>query len=172
MASLDDLLPEVYEELQRRAAKALRSERAAHTLDPTALVHETYLRLAQTPDYTWVSRGQLLCVAARAMRNVLIDYARGRNRGKRAGNALRVTLSPDVGAPEPNVDVLVLHDALDRLEALDAQQARIVELRFLAGLTVEETAEALNLSPRTVKRDSMMARAWLIRELGTNGTRT
>lgn len=171
MVNLDDLVPEVYAELQRLAARALRSERPAHTLDPTALVHETYLRLAQTPDFAYVSRSQLLGVAARAMRHVLIDHARHRNRGKRGGAALRVTLSPDLEAVTPDFDVLVLHEALNRLEALDEQQVKIVELRFIAGLSVEEVAELLSVSTRTVKRDSMMARAWLLRELGTDGTR-
>jgi RNA polymerase sigma factor (TIGR02999 family) len=172
MTRLDDLLPEVYEELQRLAARAMRSERASHTLDPTALVHETYLRLAQTPSYAWASRHQLLGAAARAMRQVLVDYARQRNRGKRGGGALRVTLSPEIEAVTPDVDALVLHEALDRLEALDAQQVRIVELRFLAGMSVEEVAELLEVSPRTVKRDSMMARAWLVKELGADVART
>lgn len=172
MASLDDLVPEVYSELQRLAAKALRSERSGHTLDPTALVHETYLRLAAAPNYADLSRPQLLGVAARAMRNVLVDHARRRNRDKRGGgDALRVTLSPDLAAPVSDVDALALHEALNRLEALDEQQVRIVEMRFIAGLSVEEVADALSVSPRTVKRDSMMARAWLLRELGTDGAR-
>ncbi len=166
MVKLDELVPEVYEELQRLAAHALRSERAAHTLDATALVHEAYLRLAQTPTYTYVSRNQLLGVAARAMRNVLVDHARRRNREKRGSGALRVTLSPDLEAQQSDVDILALHEALNRLEALDEQQVRIVELRFIAGLSVEEVAELLGISARTVKRDSMMARAWLLRELG------
>lgn len=171
MANLDDLVPEVYQELRRLAVRALRNERAGHTLDPTALVHETYLRLARIPSYAFVSRSQLLGVAARAMRHVLVDHARHRNRGKRGGGALRVTLSPDIEAATPDVDVLALHEALDRLEALDVQQVRIVELRFLAGLSVEEVAEVLSVSPTTVKRDSMMARAWLLRELGNHGSR-
>ena len=170
---LDDLVPEVYGELQRIAARSLRSERAGHTLDATALVHETYLRLAQTPGYAYVSRHQLLGVAARAMRQVLIDHARRRNRDKRGGGvALKVTLSPEIAAPSPEIDALELHEALNRLEALDPQQVRIVELRFIAGLSVEEVAEALEVSPRTVKRDSMMARAWLLTQLESHGTRT
>lgn len=169
MVNLDDLVPEVYGELQRLAANALRSERPAHTLDSTALVHEAYLRLAQTPGFAYVSRHQFIGVAVRAMRHVLVDHARHRNRGKRGSGALRVTLSPEIAAPAPGVDALALHEALDRLQALDEQQVRIVELRFLAGLSVEEVAEVLKVSPRTVKRDSMMARAWLLRELGAHG---
>lgn len=168
MGSLDDLVPQVYEELQRLATRAMRAERSAHTLDPTALVHETYLRLAQTPEYAYVSRSQFLGVAARAMRHVLIDHARRRNRGKREGDVLRVTLSPEIAAA-PDYDAVALHEALDRLEALDERQVRIVELRFLAGLSVDEVAQALSLSARTVKRDSMMARAWLMRELSIHG---
>jgi len=171
MAKLDDLVPEVYEELQRLAAHALRAERVSHTLDPSALVHEAYLRLARTPAYAYVSRHQLLGVAARAMRHVLVDHARHRNRGKRGSGALRVTLSPEIAAPMPDVDALALQEALERLEALDEQQVKIVELRFIAGLSVEEVAEVLEISPRTVKRDSMMARAWLLRELGAGEAR-
>jgi len=166
MPHLDVLLPEIYDELRRLAAGALRGERAGHTLDPTALVHEAYLKLAGTPSYSYLSRQQLLGVAARAMRRVLVDYARGRQRAKRGADPLRVTLSPEIAAAGSDLDLLLLDEALDRLGALDERQVQIVELRFLAGLSVEEVAEILGVSPTTIKRDTLLARAWLLRELG------
>ena len=168
MSRLDDALPELYDELRRIAERALRGERPGHTLQATALVHEAYLKLAATPDYAYLSRDQLLGAAARAMRRVLVDHARRRRRDKRGGDILRVTLSPELATPEPGVDLLALDEALERLAALDERQVRIVELRFIAGLSVEETATLLGLSPTSVKRDTMMARAWLLRELGTS----
>ena len=161
------LFPIVYDELRRLAASALRRERADHTLQPTALVHEAFLRLVDVPDAQWHDRGHFVAVAARAMRRVLVDHARGRNALKRGSAEVRVPID-DVDVPSGqagDVDLVALDDALGRLAAVDERQARIVELRFFGGLTVEETAALIGSSPRTVKRDWHMARAWLRREL-------
>lgn len=157
----------VYDELRRLAAAALRRERADHTLQPTALVHEAFLRLVDVPEDRWNDRGHFIALAARAMRRVLVDHARGRNALKRGNAEVRVPFEDvDIAAGEPgDVDLVALDDVLERLAALDARQARIVELRFFGGLTVEETAALIGSSPRTVKRDWQMARAWLRREL-------
>lgn len=168
---LDRLLPEVYGELRRLAAAALRREQSGHTLQPTALVNEAYLRLARSPGLRITDRRQLLAIAARVMRQVLVEHARARLRIKRGGSPLRVTLGEDLAAASPPVfDLLALDQALERLARLSDQQVRIVELRYLAGLSVEEVAEVLAVSPTTVKRDTAMARAWLIRELGGGGS--
>lgn len=163
----DELLPLVYAELRRQARSFLRRERAGHTLAPTALVHEAYLRLARQHDVGWVGRSHFYAIAAQAMRRVLVDYGRQRHAAKRGGLVHhRVTLA-GLAAPEHDGDVNadLLHEALRRLEALDPRQARIVELRFLTGLSVEETAAALDISVATVKRDWATARLWLLREL-------
>jgi RNA polymerase sigma-70 factor, ECF subfamily len=169
--ALDDLLPLVYDELRRLAASYLRGERAGHTLQPTALVHDAYVRLAGGGAVTWENRAQLFTIAAQAMRHVLVDHARGRLREKRGGGAVRVTLGDDaVGPSEPDESLVALDEALEALEALDPQKGRIVELRYFAGLTIEETAEALSLSQATIKRDWTLARAWLRRELSSRGS--
>ena len=161
------LLPLVYEELHRQAARAMRREDEAHTLQATALVHEAYLRLVDQRHVDWKNRAHFFGVAAQAMRRVLVDHARGRLAEKRGGTMQRVTLG-DAGA-EPSADagleVLALHEALERLAALDPEQARLVELRYFGGLGIEETAEALGVSAATVKREWAVARAWLRREL-------
>jgi RNA polymerase sigma-70 factor (ECF subfamily) len=162
----DRLIPLIHQELQRLARQYLRNERIGHTLQPTALVNEAYLRLIDQHRIQWQNRAQFLGVAARLMRRILVDYARGRATGKRAGGAIRL----DVDALAPHggprlVEILAVDEVLDRLVELDPQQARVVELRYFAGLTVEETAEALGIAPRTVKRDWAMASAWLRREL-------
>lgn len=170
----DALMPAVYAELRRRAARALRRERVGHTLVPTALVHEAYLRLASGPDgppVAWEGRGQFYGVAARLMRQILVDHARARGRGKRGGGARAVTLGQAEGVPSGGsgvdaADVLALHDALERLAALDPEQARLVELRYFAGLTIAEAASALGVSPATAKREWAVARAWLRQTLG------
>ena len=163
---LDFLLPELYEDLRRLAARAMHGQPAGHTLQTTALAHEAYLKLAGARDLQVGDRARLLALAARAMRQILVDHARSRAADKRGGGAPKVTLSEDAAeTPVPAFDVLALDEALDRLAVLDPQQARIVELRFLGGLTLEETAEALEISPTTVKRDAAMALAWLNREL-------
>ncbi|MEZ5418016.1 MAG: ECF-type sigma factor [Vicinamibacterales bacterium] len=164
MSSIFDLL---YRELRRLAMGAMRAERRDHTLQPTALVHEAYLRLAdeKTP---LAGRHHFFGVAAIAMRRVLVEHARGRHAAKRGGRARRLSIE-DVDLPAPAgagaVDLAALDAALTDLAAIDARQARIVELRFFAGLTVEETADVVGVSPRTVKREWQMSRAWLRREM-------
>jgi RNA polymerase sigma factor (TIGR02999 family) len=164
--ALDRLLPVVYAELRAIAARYLRAERDDHTLQPTALVHEAYVRLADQRDVEWRNRAHFLGVAAQIMRRLLVDHARTRGRRKR-GSGLRVPLEDvDVVAPgETDVDLVALDAALDRLAALSPQQGRIVELRYFGGLSIEETAEVLAVSTMTVKRGWAMARAWLHREL-------
>jgi len=166
---LNRLLPEIYDELRRLAASALRREQRGHTLQPTALVNEAYLRLARSPGLQIFDRKQLLALTARVMRQVLVEHARARQRIKRGASPLRVTLGEDMAAAAPPFfDLLALDQALERLAKLSDQQVRIVELRYLAGLSVEEVAEVLGVSPTTVKRDTAMAKAWLVRELGSN----
>jgi RNA polymerase sigma factor (TIGR02999 family) len=171
-AALDALLPVVYAELRRQARRALRREAAGHTLQPTALVHEAYLRLVDQRPTRWQSRAQFFGVAARCMRQVLVDAARTRRAAKRGGGARPVTLGDAEGvaaAPaagvEAGVDVLALDAALARLAALDPDQARLVELRYFAGLTLDDTAATLGVSPATVSREWTVARRWLRREL-------
>lgn len=167
---LNRLLPEIYDELRRLAAAALRGERRGHTLQPTALVNEAYLRLARSPGLQVLDRKHFLAVTARVMRQVLVEHARTRMRIKRGGSPLRVTLGDDLAASTPPYfDLLALDQALERLGRLSDQQVRIIELRYLAGLSVEEVAEVLAVSPTTVKRDTAMAKAWLMRELGGGG---
>ncbi|HUO74222.1 MAG TPA: sigma-70 family RNA polymerase sigma factor [Solirubrobacteraceae bacterium] len=165
-AALDELLPLVYGELRRIAQSHLRRERAGHTLQSTALVHEAYLRLIGATRPGWQDRAHFFGIAANAMRQILVDHARARAAAKRGSGAERLELTESMSAGgEPEVDVLALDEALGRLAALDRVQARIVELRFFAGLTIDECAEALAISPATVKRDWTSARAWLHREL-------
>jgi RNA polymerase sigma factor (TIGR02999 family) len=164
--ALDRLLPLVYDELRQLAASYLRRERGNHTLQPTALVHEAYFRLVDQRDAAWQNRSHFFGVAAHLMRLILVDHARARSAEKRGGDAVRVPLDDLFRAAKQNdTDVLALDEALSRLAALDAQQVRIVELRYFGGLNVEETAEALGISAATVKRDWSVARMWLRREL-------
>jgi RNA polymerase sigma-70 factor (ECF subfamily) len=164
-SAADRLLPVLYDELHRIAAGALRGERRGHTLQPTALVNEAWMKLADQ-NAPWKNRAHFLGVAAQAMRRILVDHARRKSAQKRGGDALRVTLA-DVAATESNeVDLVRLDDALEKLAALDERQAKMVTMRFFAGLTVDETAEALGVSEKTVKRDWAAAKAWLHRELG------
>lgn len=163
------LLAAIYEELRRQAARAMRRE-GEHTLQPTALVHEAWLRLVDQTRVEWRSRAHFLGTAAQMMRRVLVDHARGRHAAKRGGEQLQVSLGAADhavagSADDSAVELLALHEALERLAALDADQARLVELRYFGGLTIEETAEALDVSPATVKREWAVARAWLRREL-------
>lgn len=162
--ALDRLVPLVQRELRQLAAAHLRRERPDHTLQPTALVHEVYLRLVGASDVSWQDRSHFFGIAARLMRQILVDHARRRRAAKRGGLATRVTLDDDV-AVERNLDVEALDEALARLAELDPRQGRVVELRFFGGLGVEETAEVLRISPTTVKREWRTARAWLYREL-------
>jgi RNA polymerase sigma factor (TIGR02999 family) len=167
--ALEELLPELYGELRRLAAACMRAERSGHTLQPTALVHEAYLRLAPQRRARWASRRQLLSVAGRVMRRVLVDHARARAAERRGGHSLRVTFSEGLVAAESGIEVLALEQALERLEALDPRLVRIVELRHFAGMSVAETADLLSISPATVKREWSAARAWLIKELSGAG---
>ena len=167
-AALDELMPLVYEELRRLARRYMTGERRGHTLQTTALVNEAYLRLVDQQGVRWQSRAHFFGIAARLMRQILVDHARGRQAAKRGGGAqvlLSVGALDRLGARE-DVNLLELDEALGRLEKVDPQKTQIVELRYFGGLTIEETAEALSISPATVKRDWAMARAWLRRELG------
>jgi RNA polymerase sigma factor (TIGR02999 family) len=162
--ALDRLLPLVETSLHDIARGHLRRERPDHSLEPSALVNELYLRLVDQRQVSWRDRAHFFGVAARMMRHILVDHARRRASDKRGGDRTRITLSESLGAPEDDrLDVVVLDDALTRLEAIYPQQSRIVELRFFAGLTIEETAESLRVSPATVKREWTMAKAWLRR---------
>jgi len=165
--ALGRLMPLVYAELRRLAGHYLRGERTGHTLQPTALVHEAFLRLVGQDRTDWQHRGQFIGVAAQLMRRILVDYARQRAARKRAGSPVTLDeerLGPGVGMDRTE-EILAMEEVLDRLAKVDPQQARIVELRYFGGLAVEETAEVLEISPRTVKRDWAMARAWLRAEL-------
>ena len=165
--ALGRLVPLVYRELRLRAAQYLQAERTGHTLQPTALVHELYLRLVEQDRADWKDRAHFLAVAAKLMRHILVDYARARGTAKRDGMATRIEIAGfELGGEAPRTEeILAVDEALDRLAELDPQQTRVVELRYFAGLTVEETAEAVGISPRTVKRDWAMASAWLRSEL-------
>ena len=163
----EELMPLVYAELRTLAAKYLRRERVNHTLQPTALVNEAYLRLIDQRKVEWQNRAQFFGLAARLMRNILVDHARSHQAAKRGGQQLSVSLSrADRVSKEPEIDLVALHETLERLAAHDQQKGRIVELRFFGGLTIEETAEVLEISHATVERDWKMARAWLRCELG------
>lgn len=163
---VDQLLEVVYAELRRQAARYLRRERKNHTLQPTALVNEAFMKLVDQRNVQWQNRAHFFGVAAQAMRRIVIDHARARRRVKRGGVQRAVTLDEAMIAAESrSIDVLALDEALTRLAGLDERQARIVELRYFAGLSVEETAEVTGLSPATIKREWAMARAWLHAEL-------
>jgi RNA polymerase sigma factor (TIGR02999 family) len=165
--ALDELTPLVYEELRQQAARYLRKERPNHSLQATALINEAFLRLIDVKDVQWQNRAHFFAIAANLMRRILVDHARRRDDEKRGGSQVCLTLDEGLAwANEPDVDLLAIDEALDRLAVIDEQQARIVELRFFSGLTVEETATALGVSPKTVKRDWSVARAWLKREIG------
>ncbi len=165
--SIDDLLPIVYNELRRLATSYLSRERVNHTLQPTALVHEAYLKLIGNSEIEWQNRAHFFGISARLMREILIDHARGRNRQKRGGEfqtQIELDDALSFGKNQP-LDVLAVDEAMSRLEKLDARQAKIVELRFFGGLTVEETAEVLDLSPATVKREWSTAKLFLYKTL-------
>jgi RNA polymerase sigma factor (TIGR02999 family) len=168
--ALSRLIPIVYAELRRLAMHYMRGERIEHTLQATALVNEAFLRLVDQDRMAWQNRSQFVGVAAQAMRRILVDHARRRIAAKRARLAVQIADDSRVGArgnAGAAEEVLAVNEALKRLAGLDVQQARIVEMRYFGGLSVEETAEALRISPRTVKRDWSMARAWLRMQLGT-----
>lgn len=165
-AAASKLMPLVYDELRALAARHLRSERVNHTLQPTALVHEAYLKLIDQTRVNWQGRTHFFAVGAQIIRRILVDHARQRKRRKRGGGAARVTLDDAVAlAPQRDEEILALDEALEKLAKLDARQAQVVELRFFGGLSVKEVAEQLKVSTRTVEGDWTMARAWLLREL-------
>ena len=164
--ALQELMPRVYDELRRLAGHLMRQERAGHTLQPTALVHEAYLRLVDQTRADWRNRAHFLAVAARMLRRVLVDHARAKQRLKRSSGTVVLSLDESlVSGRERNLDVVALDEALSELARLDPQQSRIIELRFFAGVSIEETAASLGISPATVKRDWAVARAWLYRRL-------
>jgi len=171
VAAAADLLPLVYDELRALAEHFFKNERADHTLQPTALVHEAYMRLVDSDAIEWKSRAQFFVIAAKAMRNILVDHARARGRQKRGGGWQELTLSAverDLGDKDPGgkvIDMLALDDALERLAEVDERKARLVELRFFAGLSSEDAAGLLDISRTTAAEDWRMARAWLHREL-------
>jgi len=159
-------MPLVYDELRRLAGHYLRLERSDHTLQGTALVHEAYLRLAGQNPPAWQNRAHFFGIAARIMRQILVEHARSRSAAKRGGGGCRLTLDASVAFSNSlDVDIVELDKALESLAELDPQQSRIVELRFFGGLTIEDTSEVLGISPATVKRDWLTARAWLYRAM-------
>ena len=165
-AALEELIPVVYPELRRIAARYLRRERVEHTLQPTALVHEAYVKLVDQERARWQNRAQFFGVAAQLMRRILVDRAREHAAEKRGGGVRPLTLVDAMAAsPDRGIDVLALDEALARLTALYPEQGRLVELRYFGGLTIEETGEVLGLSPATVKRQWAVARAWLLANL-------
>jgi RNA polymerase sigma-70 factor (ECF subfamily) len=169
--ALDRVIPLVYAELRKIAARQLRREKAGQLFEPTDLVHSLFLQLVDQRHASWENRGHFYAVVAQMMRRILVDHARARQTAKRGGSAVHVPLG-DAGEPsqpayDANVsDILAIDEALERLAVQDAEQARVVELRFFAGLSVEETAQALSRSPRTIKREWRLAKAWLYRDLG------
>ena len=166
-SALDALVPVVHYELRRLARRQMRGERDNHTLQTTALVNEAVLRLIDLRDVQWKDRAHFLALSARLMRRILIDYARARRYQKRGGGAIHARLDDtgDIESPARDGDLVALDDALAALSRFDARKGQVVELRFFGGLTVEETAEALNVSPETVMRDWRLAKAWLLREM-------
>ena len=167
--ALNQLLPLVYAELRRVAARQLRNERADHTLQPTALVNEVYIRLVDQRQVDWQNRAHFFGVSAQVMRRILVDHARRHDASKRGDGVRCVSIdeAKDVAAASNEIPILALDRALDRLETIDADLAKIVELRAFGGLTIEEAAHVLSVSPSTVKRDWRTAKAWLTRELGS-----
>ena len=165
--ALNRVVSLVYRELEQLAHRQLANERPDHTLDTGALVHEAFLKVSALHSMQWQSREHFLAMSARLMRRILVDYAAAKSAQKRGGDVVRITLEPDLGAAtgSQSDDLLALDEALQRLATLDPRQARVVECRFFAGMSVEETATALEISPATVKRDWVAARAWLNAEL-------
>lgn len=169
-AALEQLMPLVYDELRRIAHRHLGRERAGHTLQTSALVNEAYLKLVKEREMRWQNRAHFFAIAARLMRLILVDYARGRNRARRGGGAQRVSLDEAMAvSDEQAADVLALDEALNRLAVFDERKSRVVELRYFSGLSVEETAEVLQVSAVTVMREWRLAKAWLRNELSGEG---
>ena len=166
-SALAELMPVIYSELRRLADAYLRRERRDHTLQPTALVNEAYLKLVGQQRVRWQNRAHFYGVSAQLMRRILVDHARARQAQKRGGADYRLSLEHvDPASDSPDLDLLAVHEALERLAAKDSQQARVVELRFFGGLSIEEAAEVMGIGHATVEREWKMARAWLRRELG------
>jgi RNA polymerase sigma factor (TIGR02999 family) len=166
-AALSSLMPRVYEELRQLARRSLRSERPDHTLQTTALVHEVYLKLVDQRHVNWQHRTQFFGVAAQMMRRILVDHARRHVAAKRGSGATTIPLDAETAyAPAVDEELVALDQALERLAAFDTRQSRIIELRFFGGLTLQETADVMNISTATVKNDWRLARAWLYCELG------
>mgnify|MGYP003871718117 CR=1 FL=1 len=164
--AVDVLLPAVYDELRQIADRCLRRERADHTLQTTALVHEAYLKLIDQRQVHWQNRAHFFAIAAQAMRRILVNHAKGVNRLKRGGNRDRVPLDDAVAfTPDQDIDLVALDEAMQRLAAFDPRKSKLVELRFFGGMSVEESAEVLGIAPATVKRDWNFAKAWLLREI-------
>lgn len=166
-AAIERLMPLVYDELRRLAVRYLRHERPNHTLQPTALINEAYLRLVDQQKVQWEGRAQFYGLAARVMRNILVDHARNHQAAKRGGQQFRVSLDVDhrAGDAKAPIEFIAVHEALERLDEIDPLKAKIVELRFFGGLSIEEAAEVLHVGHATVERDWKMAKAWLAREL-------
>ena len=170
-AALDALVPLVYDELHRLARRAMRRERSGYTMQTTALVNEAYVRLIDARSVRWQNRAHFFAISATLMRRVLVDFARARHRAKRGGHVRQVTLDAALGVADGrDTDVLALDAALEALTTVDPRKGRVVELRFFAGLSVEETAEVLGVSTDTVTRDWKVARIWLMRELSREAT--
>lgn len=164
--AFDELVTVVYDELRRQAARYLRHENPGHTLQTTDLIHEAYLRLVDQKNPHWQNRAHFFGIAAQLMRRILVDHARARHRAKRGGGNIRISLDEEVaGGKSRDLELIEIDEALNRLAEIDLQQSKIVELRFFSGLNVDETAQVLGISPRTVKRSWRFAKAWLRREL-------
>jgi RNA polymerase sigma factor (TIGR02999 family) len=166
--ALNQLMPLVYDELRRLAGHYMKSERPSHTLQPTALINEAYIRLVEM-EVSWQDRSHFFAVAARLLRRILVDHAKGHRRDKRGGGQVRVTLDEELGASGPDPDILGLDEAITRLAAFDERKARVIEMHFFGGLTYEEMAEALGISQATVHRELRLAKAWLHHELTKKG---
>jgi RNA polymerase sigma-70 factor, ECF subfamily len=165
-AALENLMPLVYDELHRMARNYMRRQPSGHTFQTTELIHEAYLKLAGKDEQNWQNRAHFFGVAAQAMRHILVDYARSKSSKKRGGWQDQVTFSEDVlVSKERSGEIVALNDALNQLSALDERKSRVVEMKFFGGLKIEEIAEVLKVSPKTVKRDWRFARTWLLREL-------
>ena len=160
--ALDQLMPLVYSELHRMAHRHMKKERPGHTLQTSALLNEVFLRLVDQRNVTWKSRAHFFAIAAQVMRRILVDYARSRSSAKRAGNARQVSFNEELIVSEQrSADILELHDALNELATIDERKSKVVELKFFGGLSIEETAEVLGVSPGTVMRDWTLSKAWL-----------
>jgi len=166
--ALEQLMPLVYDELRRMARRYMRRQPSGHTFQTTELIHEAYLKIAQQDKQNWQTRAHFFGVAAKAMRHILVDYARSKSSGKRGGLAQKVTLEENlIASAEHPEEIVLLDNALKQLAVLDERKSRVVEMKFFAGLNIEEIAEVLKISPETVKRDWRFSRNWLLRELSS-----